>query len=213
MTKGLETKRQLIMLTYQKLCNQDASTITARDIANDKGCSVAVIYKYFENLDYLIVVASVQFLQEYMEKYAQLLDSGKPFMDIYIEGWELFNHYAFRRPDIFYRLFWGNENQNFGEAFQDHFELFPLEGSKEYLAYYYSLMFNDNIQERDFIVLRRAANYQLMTEADAYYYSVTNPLIVKGMLLEAMKLSPEQREETGKLCCSLLRRNMEKILG
>jgi len=74
-------------------------------------------------------------------------------------------------------------------------------------------MFNDNIQERDFIVLRRAANYQLMTEADAYYYSVTNPLIVKGMLLEAMKLSPEQREETGKLCCSLLRRNMEKILG
>lgn len=212
MTKGLETKRQLVMLTYQMLCRQDASTITVRDIAREKGCSAPAIYKYFESLDYLIVVASVQFLQEYMEKYARLLDSGKPFLDIYMEGWELFNHYAFQRPDIFYRLFWGNENQSFGDAFVDHFELFPLEGSKEYLAYYYALMFNDNMRERDFLVLRRASNYQLMSEADARYFSVTNPLIVKGLLLEAMSQTPEKRIETGKLCNALLRRNMKHVL-
>ena len=213
MTKGLESKKQLIMLTYQMLCKQDASTITVRDIAREKGCSAPAIYKYFDSLEYLIVVASVQFLQEYMKKYAQLLDSGKPFPETYLEGWELFNRYAFERPDIFYRLFWGNENENFAEAIVDHFELFPLEGSKEYLSYYYSLMFNDNIQERDFLVLRRAANYQLMTEEDARYFSITNPLIVKGLLQEAMKQSPEERKASEELCNALLKKNMEKVFA
>ena len=210
--KGTETKKQLIMLTYRKLCEQDASSFTVRDIAKEKGCSAAAIYRHFESFDYLIVVSSVRFLHEYMNEYAKLMDEEKPFLEIYLEGWELFNRYAFRRPDIYYRMFWGKENIVYSEAFQDYFELFPFTGSEKYMAHFYTLMFNPNMQERDFLMLRRAENYGLLSDGDAKYFSMTNCFIVKGMLEKAMGMPEEKRKEAEKECSGLLRKNMEKVI-
>ena len=134
-SKGNETKKRFVMLTYHKLCEKKASEITVRDLARENGCSAAALYRHFESLEYLIAVASVRFLDEYMRQYASLLDSDRDLLEIYIEGWELFNHYAFARPDIYYRLFWGTDNGVFGAAFQDYFELFPFKGSEKYTAY------------------------------------------------------------------------------
>lgn len=210
--KGMETKRELVMLTYEKLCKQDASTINIRDIAQEKGCSAAAIYRHFENLDYLIVVASVRFMHEYMSQYARLMDSHKTFVEIYVESWEILNKYAFERPDIYYRLFWGNNNQFYGDAIQDYLELFPFEVPEKNIAYFYTLIFNENMQERDMQMLRRAANYHQMTLEDADYFSQTNTLIVRGLLEDAMKMKKEQRKEAEQLCNRLIRKNMEKVL-
>lgn len=211
--KGIESKKQLVMLTYEKLCNHDASEITVRDIAKEKGCSAAAIYRHFENMEYLIVIASARFLHEYMLQYAKLMDDEElPYIEMYLRGWELFNHYAFERPDIYYRLFWGNENRVFTDALQDYFELFPFGGSEKYMAYFYTLMFNDNVEARDLFMLKRAVNYHLMREEDAVYFSKTNPLIVKGLLLDSMNQSLEERKEMEKICNGLIRKNMEKIV-
>lgn len=211
--KGIETQKQLVMLTYEKLCNQDASSITVRDIAKEKGCSAAAIYRHFESLEYLIVIASARFLHEYMIQYAKLMDNEElPYLEMYIQGWELFNHYAFERPDIYYRLFWGSDNRVFSDALQDYFELFPFDGSEKYMAYFYTLMFNDDMEARDLLMLRRAENEQLITGEDAVYFSKTNPLISKGMLLDSMNKSLEERREIEKICNGLIRKNMEKVL-
>ena len=117
------------------------------------------------------------------------------------------NHY-----DIYYRLFWGNNNQFYGDAIQDYLELFPFEVPEKNMAYFYTLIFNENMQERDMQMLRRAANYRLMTREDAHYFSWTNTLIVRSLLVDAMKMKRERRKETEKLCNQLIRKNMEKVL-
>ncbi|OUO79079.1 hypothetical protein B5F53_08360 [Blautia sp. An249] len=212
-SKGIETKRKFIILTYNKLCNHETSELTVRSLAKENGCSAAALYRHFDSLEYLITVASVRFLDEYMKQYANLLDSDKDFREIYIEGWELFNHYAFARPDIYYRLFWGKDNSIFGTAFQEYFELFPFKGSEKYTAHYYILLFNEDMQERDFMMLRRMENMGLISSEDALYFSYTNPLIARGMLRDAMDLPDEKKQEKEKFCNKLLRKNMERILN
>lgn len=210
--KGNETKKNFVLLTYQKLCENDAAQLTVRDLAKANGCSAATLYKYFDSLEYLITVASVRFLDEYMRQYATILDSDRDFSEIYLAVWELFDHYAFARPDIYYRLFWSKENSIFGSAFQDYFEMFPFKGSEKYTAHYYVILFNENLQERDYMMLRRLENMGHISSEDALFCSYTNPLIAGGLLRECMDKPPEERQKSEELCNSLIRQNLEHIL-
>lgn len=210
-SKGYETKRRLVLYTHQKLQEQNVSSLTVRDIARENGLSAPALYRHFESLEYLIVVSSVRFLNEYMIGYGALMDRDDDLLNAYIEGWKLFNRYAFERPDIYHRLFWGQYNNRFGDAIQEYFELFPFSGSEKYPAYFYTLFFNDNIQERDLLILHRISNRKLITEEDAKYYSRTNPLIVAGMLAEVLEESAEERKKAEQECNRLLEKNFERV--
>lgn len=212
-TKGEETKRQLVGLVYNMLRERDASTVTARVVAAAQGCSAAAIYRHFESLEELISVASVRFLHPYMEEYSLLMDSDMPYLEMYVEGWELFNRYAFERPDLYYRLFWGEENRNLGDAVQGYYELFPFEASLKSAACFYTLMFNDNMIDRDYLLLHRAVNMGLMTESDADYFSHTNVLIVRGMIYDALSSDAVKRAEMRDKCSYLIRRNTSRVMG
>ena len=211
-TKGKETKRQIVDLTYRLLCEREASTITVREVADLQGCSAAAIYRHFESFDSLIAVASVRFLHEYMEEYSALMDSELPLLEMYVNGWELFNRHAFDRPDLYYTLFWGEENHNLGDAVQEYYELFPFEASEKSAAYFYSLMFDENMLSRDYFMLHRAVSQSIMTDEDAHYFSQTNTLIARGLIHDAMGASAERRLELCSLCDNLIRTNMRKVM-
>ncbi len=210
--KGNETKKRIILYTYNKLREQEASTFTARGIAKDCGCSAAALYRHFDSLDYLLVVASIRFLDDYLTEYARILDSGDDILKIYLDGWKLFNSYAFDRPDIYYPLFWGEKNSVFSSAFQDYFELFPFDGSSEYTALYYTLLFNNDMQERDTVMLRRVENAGYLHGREVEFYSWSNTLIVRGLIQEAIGCSEEERSKKRKLCSWLIVTNMKEVL-
>ncbi len=209
--KGYETKRRLIMSMYNKLKVQDASQITVRELAKENHCSPAALYRHFESLEYLIILGSIRFFIDYMAEYGQLMDSDSNLMDSYIKGWQLFNKYAFERPDLYYRLFWGQYNTMFSDALEEYFELFPVTGSELYPAYFYTLLFTDDFRERDFLILRRAVNYNMLSDEDAVYFSKSNTLIVKGMLEMYMGRDLEERRQGEQECNQLLLKNLEKV--
>ncbi len=212
-TKGEETKRQLVDLVYNMLREKNASAITARDVAAAQGCSAAAIYRHFESLEELISVASVRFLHPYMEAYSTLMDSELPYLEMYVEGWELFNRCAFERPDLYYRLFWGEENRNLGDAVQDYYQLFPFEASLDSAAYFYTLMFNDDMIDRDYLMLHRAYNMGLITDADAHYFSYSNVLIARGLIYDAMSADDARRCQLRDTCSNLIRTNTSRVMG
>lgn len=209
--KGNETKRRLIMSMYNKLKVQDASEITVRELAKENKCSPAALYRHFESLEYLIILGSIRFFIDYMAEYGHLMDSNNNLMDSYIKGWELFNRYAFERPDLYYRLFWGQYNTMFSDALEEYLELFPVTGSERYPAYFYTLLFTDDVRERDFLILRRAVNYNLLSDEDAVYFSKSNTLIVRGMLEMYMARDLEDRRKGEQECNQLLLKNLEKV--
>lgn len=209
--KGIETKRRLIMSMYNKLKVQDASKITVRELAKDTGCSPAALYRHFESLEYLIILGSIRFFTEYMTEYGRLMDAEENRMEFYIKGWELFNRYAFERPDLYYRLLWGSYNNRFSDALEEYFELFPVVGSERHPAYFYILLFTENIQERDLLMLKRAVNHNMLSYDDAVYFSITNTLIVKGMLEMYMECDAGERRRGEQECNKLLLKNLEKV--
>ncbi len=209
--KGNETKRRFVMSMYDKLKVQDASEITVRELARENHCSPAALYRHFESLEHLIVLGSIRFFSDYMEAYGQMMDSVGNLMEAYLKGWWLFNHYAFERPDLYYRLFWGQNNRKLSDAVEEYFELFPMSGSQRYPAYFFTMLFTDNIQERDLLMLRRAVNYNMLSDEDAVYFSKSNPLIVKGMLEMYMGQELEVRRQGEQECNQLLLKNLEKV--
>lgn len=209
-TKGSETKRRLIQLTHNWLLENDNSSPTVRSLASKNGLSAPALYRHFKSLEYLVVVSSVKFLKKYINEYSRLLDSDKNPMEIYIEGWKLFNGYAFARPDIYYRLFWGQYNNEFANAILEYFELFPFSASEKYPAYFDTLFNNANIHERDLWVLRRAVLRGLISEEDAAYFSKSTPLIAQGMLNGCIELKPEGRKLAEMECNYLLEKNLER---
>ena len=104
--KGIETKKNLMRTTYRMLQNMDASKITVRAVAKEAGCSPAALYRHFDNIEYLIVLASIRFFENYMIEYGVLMDQEPNLLKQYVDGWRLFNRYAFERPDLYYRLMW-----------------------------------------------------------------------------------------------------------
>ncbi len=209
--KGNETKRRLIISMYNKLKECDASEITVREIANENNCSPAALYRHFDSLEYLILLGSMRFFIDYMAEYGQLMDSESDLMAAYVKGWELFNKYAFERPDLYYRLLWGADNTNFSDAVEEYYELFPVVGSERYPAYFYTLLFTEDIYERDFLILRRAVNHHRLSDNDAVYFSRSNTLMVKGMLELYMKKDLELRRQGEKECNQLILTNMQRV--
>ncbi len=209
--KGFDTKRKFITLTYNKLTEHNASTITVRDLASDNGCSAPALYRHFESLEYLIAVTSIKFMDDYMKEYGKLLDEEPDLVAAYIKGWELFNKYAFSRPDIFYRLVWGQYKRDFTAAVNEYFELFPFSGSEKYPAYFYTMLFEDDIEVRDFVMLKRAANKKMLSEEDAVFISKTSNLIVAGLLTRSMDADDEERSRLRDECNWLLKENLKRI--
>lgn len=209
--KGMETKRSLILTTYRMLQDMDASKITVRAVAKEVGCSPAALYRHFDNIEYLIVLASIRFFENYMIEYGLLMDQEPNLLKQYIDGWKLFDRYAFERPDLYYRLMWGQYNSDFSDALADYIELFPFSASSSSPDYFYTMIFNSDIIERDFLLLRRAVNQGLLTDVDAHYFSKTNPLIVKGMLELYMDKDLRTRKRGEQECNGLLLKNMERI--
>ncbi|MDO5409986.1 MAG: TetR/AcrR family transcriptional regulator [Lachnospiraceae bacterium] len=209
--KGNETKRRLILSTYEKLQEKDASQVTVREIAESNHCSPAALYRHFESLEYLIILASIRFFDDYMVEYGKVMDSDENLLKMYLEGWKVFNHYAFERPDLYYRLLWGQYNASFSDALDEYFELFPVAGSEKNPAYFYTLLFTSDIKDRDLLILKRAVNYNLLSYEDAVYFSRSNTLIVKGLLEEYMRKDPESRKKGEQECNQLLRQNLERV--
>lgn len=209
--KGIETKRSLILTTYRMLQDMDASKITVRAVAKEVGCSPAALYRHFNNIEYLIVLASIRFFENYMIEYGLLMDQEPNLLKQYVDGWKLFNRYAFERPDLYYRLMWGQYNSDFSDALSEYIELFPFSASSSSPDYFYTMIFNSDIMERDFLLLRRAVNQGLLTDVDADYFSKSNTLIVKGMLEMYMDKDLVTRKRGEQECNGLLLKNLERI--
>ncbi len=209
--KGFEMKKRLILSMYEMLKEKNASEITVRELAKENDCSPAAIYRHFESVEYLILLGSLGFFLDYMAEYGRVMDDNDNLLDSYVKGWKLFNQFAFDRPDLYYRFFWGQHKDEFSNVLQTYFKLFPLHGSTLHPAYFYTLLFTNDVIERDYLLLRRAVGHKLLTDEDALYYCQTNTMIVKGMLEQYADKDAEARKQGEIRCNELLLRNLAAI--
>lgn len=77
---------------------------------------------------------------------------------------------------------------------EEYYELFPFSGSERLTAYYYSVLFNDDTQQRDFMVLRRMQNLKIVSDnhnrkmaplvVPSFCFLVTKKMLMGGFRLQ-----------------------------
>ena len=183
-----ETRKRLVDVTYRIMKESGFENLKAREIAREAGCTATVIYKYFDDLYYLITLASFKFLEDYIRESEKISRSGDNSIVQNKKAWRLFIKYAFQNPRIYENLFWGRGKMVYEDAVSEYFDLYADEISKESTAYYYITMFNADIG--------------------------VNQMIVRGMLLEHMDdyMVPGVAERAIDECICLVEKTIDTYL-
>lgn len=149
-------KNELILTTYELLKTTSPENIKIRTIAAEANCTSTVIYKHFEDLDHLILFASVRFLENYIVDLQDVVNQNSDALDMLVEMWRVFAKYAFENVEVFDLLFWGKYKERLGDTIFEYYQLFPDEW-KNMDGLFTSVFFNNDIQERNGMIVHRAA--------------------------------------------------------
>lgn len=176
-------KKELIQKTYEILKDIGPEDTKIRTIASKANCTSTVIYRHFNDLDHLLLFASVKFLEDYMIDLQEIFNANANVLDMVVEMWKSFSKYAFENIHVFETLFWGKYKENLGDTIYEYYQLFPEEW-KNFGGLSASVFFNDDLYERNRIMLRRAAVTGYFTFDDAMLLSDLECHLFHGLLLE-----------------------------
>ena len=146
--------RQKRVMTYfieatEKLIGEDGiDSLSRRKIATEAGYNSATLYNFFQDLEHLVLFASVRYLREYVE---ELQDAVKPEMnslETYRLIYEKFTQTCLRFPELFYNMFFGHYSAKLDEVLKQYYEIFPDELS-QHTGFIRRMLSQGNIYERD----------------------------------------------------------------
>lgn len=176
-------KKELVQNTYMILKQEGIENVKIRRIAAEIGCTSTVIYKHFADLDHLLSFASIRFLQDYIKEFNEIVGTNRSILDMNLKLWERFASYAFEDIHIFEILFWGKYKESLGDMIFEYYQLFrdEMHGFDGLSA---SVLFNNDLKEREYIMLRRAASMRCLDFDDVEMLSELVHSLFHGMLLD-----------------------------
>lgn len=193
---SLEKKRTFIEKAYEILVNEGPEGIKIRRLAKELNCTSTVIYRYFDNLEHLTALASIRLLRDYISDFRSLVSNPQILSDPYglnVKMWECLAKYAFENAPIYENLFFGKYQYSLGEVIFEYYQLFiDTSTQQDFDGYSTSILFNDDLYQRDLVLLRRAAALGMISIKDAEYLSEIECQLFRGMLL---KYSDTYKEE------------------
>ena len=149
-------KTELISKTYELLKTTSPDDIKIRAIASACNCTSTVIYRHFEDLDHLIRFAAVRFLENYVIDIQKIVNGNSDPLEMLIRMWETFAQYTFENIEIFELFFWGRFKERLGDTIFEYYQFFPEEW-KHLDGLFTSVFFNNDLKERNYIIVHRAA--------------------------------------------------------
>ena len=121
------------MLTYFIKSAQDIMTaegmqgITLRKVADGAGYNNATLYNYFDDLDHVVLYASLKYLSLYNESVAKELKKCHTAKERFYVMWEVFCQVSFAHPDAFHQIFFNKHSSSLTAICDEYYQLFPEE--------------------------------------------------------------------------------------
>lgn len=126
--------------------------LSIRKIAERAGFHNSTIYLYFQDVEQLILLASLKHFNEYSKALAaQSLKKSAP-LDTFLSIWRAFSDSVFAKPEIFYNFFFGKHSNNLTEIIEQYYDLFPEEKA-QYSEEIKDMYYGKNIYERCYAIM------------------------------------------------------------
>ena len=185
MNTNTERKKKYIQIASRILEQEGPEGINIRRIAKEAGCTSAVLYKHFDNLDHLLVLASVKFLEPYISDFigiSKRSDITSIQKDLLL--WKKFIMEAFNNRTYYLQMFYGANREILEDCLYEYYSLFPDE-ERGFDGFGASIIFSSNLLDREFMRLRRAAHEKLITIENARLLSRLAVAVFDGMFLKS----------------------------
>lgn len=176
------SKRKYIEAAYELLLREGLEGVSSRKIASELGCSNSVIYKHFEDIDELIDLASIRFLQEYAEDARFLSTVDLNPLELNLQLWECFAYYSFSNAPIFENLFYKKNGLGITkETMESYFEEYPeeIEGNKDFML---DMLAGQTMAKRDSVLLKKAGEQGLLTPESVSFLCKLDTYLFRGFL-------------------------------
>ena len=176
-------KKDLIQTTYEMLKTQSPKDLSIRSIADAANCTSGAVYRHFDNLEHLILVAAVKFLENYIVDLGQILGGEQDPMKLHIEMWRSFSVQAFKNVEVFELLFWDKYEDMLSEALFTYYQEFP-DRWRELNGFVAMIFFNSNLKERNMISLNRCVAMGVLHRDSVERLGDLEYFMFHGLLME-----------------------------
>ena len=184
--------------------NGGPENASIRKIAEKAGLHNSTIYLYFEDVDQLILLASLKYFNEYSKALSELSTKNLTPVQNFMTIWNFFAQTVFERPKIFHNFFFGKHSDNLKEIVKQYYELFPEEQEK-YSPEIEDMYYGQNIQERCLKVLVPLADTGTRINSD-------NLELVNDIIVSFFKYLLEQKCQNPSLDSDILTEKLLKML-
>lgn len=199
-------KIRYIEITSDILQQEGIESVTIRKVAERAGCTSAVLYKHFENKEHLIMLASVRFLEPYIIEFIKQ-SSREDLSPIQVDLllWRTFIHEAFRNKPYYELMFFSDHRDMLEDCVYEYYQMFP-EVQRRFDGFSASIIFSNNLGERELIRLRRAAHAGLITLEDATLLSRLTVAVFNGIFTQSagMAMTEEALQAAADDCYHLI---------
>ena len=151
--KKKETMTRFILAAREVVDEIGLEKISVRKIAERAGFHNSTIYVYFEDLDELILLATLTHFNEYSKWLYEHSNTDLSPVEEFLQLWYAFGETIFARPRMWKNFFFGKQSQELGKVFSIYYDLFPEE-KKEYSKEISDMYYASNIIDRCMITLR-----------------------------------------------------------
>lgn len=191
-TKNIPLKKKRVMIyfieaTENLMKEVGINGLSIRKIADAAGYNSATLYNYFENLEHLILFASIRYLKDYIVDLSHRQKPDMTSLELYHVIYECFNHYAFREPEIFHNMFFGKYSNTMEELLHIYYnELFPseLEGLNDTVK---SMLLSSTPMARDRWVMKEMIKDGYVSEEKADFILETIVRVHESYIYDAYK--------------------------
>ena len=152
-------KIALINAAMEMIHESGIQSVSARSLGARVGMNSALIYRYFRDIDELVLFACVHALQEYTNDMVVSSSDLDPDNDesydaeIYMRSWKLFCKHAFNNPEEYNTLFFSRHSADLPDVIREYLELFPPERDTSSDVFLEAMFRTTSLQDRNLLLL------------------------------------------------------------
>jgi AcrR family transcriptional regulator len=156
--------------------------VTIRKAADLAGYTSATLYNYFDNLQHLVFLATMTYLEEYNAALPQYLKGNANAIERYMMVCRCFAEYSYSDPEVYELLFFSNSSDKLEEYNRQYYELFPEKTVDDWPVPLNKIYSMNNIYSRSYMMLDDCIKDGFLTPENAYDFNDVNLRIYKTIL-------------------------------
>lgn len=209
--KSIQKKRTMAYFidAVDKIISEEGiEQVTLRKVAKTAGYNSATLYNYFDNLEHLLIFASMKHLKIYNDLLPTYLNSANNAVERYLSIWRCFCHCSFRQPKIYTIIFLSEFSNSLNSIIKNYYEIFPEE--LEAIPILENIFLQDSLSNGNTYMLSDCVKEGYIDKNDVSDISDMSLLLYKSMINDILNHKLPYDIETAE---ERIIRYFEKILN